>query len=229
MLVLISEVSSKFRIIKILFAWFTNTTTKAFGHFCRQRLCSRPMHLWSTLQCCLETKPKRASSSPADNVLDSQADSHWSTVLQRLQDNTKGQIWKSWLAAQPQGLAQAWGASCVFVHFSGKWHSHSQPRQKFFLLALYLRGVLSSLSEGYFNFLLHQDFVIGEHQNPKDMYASLAALGKHRGKLTGQDENILGFVWSFLGWHFWAFLKHSHSCCSCCPPCSCFRLSTCQD
>ena len=92
MLVLISEVSSKFRIIKILFAWFTNTTTKAFGHFCRQRLCSRPMHLWSTLQCCLETKPKRASSSPADNVLDSQADSHWSTVLQRLQDNTKGQM-----------------------------------------------------------------------------------------------------------------------------------------
>lgn len=46
--------------------------------------------------------------------------------------------------------------------FSGKWHSHSQPCGRFFLLALYLRGVLSSLWEGYFNFLLHQDFVIGE-------------------------------------------------------------------
>ena len=228
MFVLISEVRSKFRIIKILLLGLQIQQQRHLGIFVANDSVSRPMHLWSTLQCSLWNKAKEGKLIPSWYVLDSQADSHWSTVLQRLQDNTEGQIWKSWLAAQPQGLAQAWEASCVFVHFSGKWHSHSQPRGKFFLLALYLRGVLSSLLEGYFTFCYIRTLWLVNIKTPKT-YASLAALGKHRGKLTSQDENILGFVWSFLGWPFWAFLKHSHSCCSCRLPCSCFRLSTCQD
>ena len=52
------------------------------------------------------------------------------------------------------------------------------PPWNFFLLALYVRGVLNSLWEDYFNFLLHQDSAIGEHQKPKETHASLAALGK---------------------------------------------------
>lgn len=56
------------------------------------------------------------------------------------------------------------------------------------------RGLLNSLWEGYFNFLLHQDFVSGEHQNAKDTHVSLSALGKHGENLTSQKGNILDFA-----------------------------------
>lgn len=65
------------------------------------------------------------------------------------------------------------------------------PPWNFFLLALYVRGVLNSLWEDYFNFLLHQDSAIGEHQKPKETHASLAALGEDRENLRVKKRRCL--------------------------------------
>lgn len=226
MFVLISEVRSKFRIIKILLLGLQIQQQRHLGIFVANDSVSRPMHLWSTLQCSLWNKAKEGKLIPSWYVLDSQADSHWSTVLQRLQDNTEGQIWKSWLAAQPQGLAQAWEASCVFVHFSGKWHSHSQPRGKFFLLVF---ERCAQLTFGrLFQLFATSGLCDWWTSKPQRRMHPWLPLISTEGSSPVRMRIFWGLSdpsWADLFGHSW----NSHSCCSCRLPCSCFRLSTCQD